>query len=55
MLPDPVVLGATLAAATARALGFAYGPSDPEGVLSEDEDALDYSSMLPAPPTYWRV
>ena len=43
MLPDPVVPGATLAAATARALGVAYGPSDPEGVLSDDEDALDDS------------
>ena len=41
MLPDPVVPGAALVDATARALGVAYGPSDPEGVLSDDEDALD--------------
>ena len=42
MLPNPVVPGAALVDATARALGVAYGPSDPEGVLSNDEDALDY-------------
>ncbi|CAI5733655.1 unnamed protein product [Peronospora farinosa] len=33
MLPDPVVPGEALAAATARALGVAHGPSDLEGVL----------------------
>ena len=60
MLLDPVMPEATLAAAMARALGVAYGPSDLEGVPSDDEDALDYfvgaaspsgvlASMLPPP------
>ncbi|CAH0489596.1 unnamed protein product [Peronospora farinosa] len=40
MLPDPVVPGEALAAATARALGVAHGPSDPEGVFCDDEDAF---------------
>ncbi|CAI5733089.1 unnamed protein product [Peronospora farinosa] len=60
MLPDPVVPGEALAAATARALGVAHGPSDLEGVLSDDEDALEdpvdaaspsevLASVLPSP------
>uniref|UniRef100_H3H5C5 RNase H type-1 domain-containing protein n=1 Tax=Phytophthora ramorum TaxID=164328 RepID=H3H5C5_PHYRM len=41
MLPVPVVPGEALAAATARALAAAYGPSNPEDDDSDDEDAPD--------------
>jgi ribonuclease HI len=60
MLPVPVVPGAALAAATARALAAAYGLQDPAHDPSDDEDgqdapaaaadaAHDPASVLPRP------
>ncbi|CAI5717898.1 unnamed protein product [Peronospora effusa] len=60
MLPDPTVPGEALAAATARALGVAHGPSDLEGVFCDEEDAFydtddatrasdDQASVFPSP------
>ncbi|CAI5734324.1 unnamed protein product [Peronospora destructor] len=60
MLPDPVVPGAVLAAATARALGALRSPSDPyedascSGEGSSDGDAsMDDDAVLPASDDDW--
>ena len=45
MLPDRVNDGSALVAATARALGAAHDPSDPEDDSSSDGDDQDTSSM----------
>uniref|UniRef100_H3GYC6 Reverse transcriptase domain-containing protein n=1 Tax=Phytophthora ramorum TaxID=164328 RepID=H3GYC6_PHYRM len=50
MLPEPVVPGEALAAATARALAAAYGPSELEDDASDDEDPPQGPvSALPRP------
>ncbi|KAE9298341.1 hypothetical protein PF008_g23524 [Phytophthora fragariae] len=48
MLPVPVVPGAELAAATARALAAAYGLDGHTAPSYDDEDARDDSPTLPA-------